>query len=199
MNTVAGHSPRVSTKLAVNGITALGLVCAALSCLMLLQGERALAFLLVLAALVLDMVDGPIARKMGVSSRLGSGLDSCADVLIYLLFPAIFWASEYALPLWVLAIFVGAGAFRLVRFTLIGFGSDGGKLLYAGMPVFYSQFLLAFTLLFHFDGILLSVVLLAMSVLMISTLPFAKISVRVLSAALVIYAAILALELSGVL
>jgi hypothetical protein len=120
-------------------------------------------------------------------------------VLIYLLFPAIYWASAYKVPLWVLAIFVGAGVFRLVRFTLIGFGNDSGKLFYAGMPVFYSQLLLALTLVFRFDPVLLGALLLVMSVLMVSKVPFAKLSVRVLASALVIYAALVALELFGVL
>ena len=198
MRAVVSNSSRVSIKLVVNGITLLGLLCAALACLVLLRGERSLPFVLLLAALVLDMLDGPIARKAGVSSKLGSWLDSCADVLNYLLFPALYWAAVYALPVWVLVIFAGAGVFRLVRFTLIGFGDEDGKLFYAGMPVFYSQLLLMLTLVFRFDAVLLSAVLLVMSALMVSTLPFAKISVRVLAAALVVYAAVVALELSGV-
>src|SRR6476646_235915 len=111
--------PGAGTKLLVNGITVLGLLLAESACLLLLMGQRLLPFILVLAAMVLDMLDGPIARKAGVSSKLGSSLDSCADVLIYLLFPAIYWTGAYALPLWVLVIFVGAGLFRLVRFTLV--------------------------------------------------------------------------------
>ena len=188
-----------AAKVLVNGITALGLLFAALACVLLARGEQPLAFVLVITAMILDMLDGPIARKAGVTSQLGSWLDSCADVLNYLVFPAIYWASAYGLQIWVLVAFVGAGVFRLVRFTLIGFGEDNGKLFYVGMPVFYNQLLLITTLIFRFDLLLLSVVLLAASALMVSRIPFAKIPVRVLAVALAIYVALVALELSNVL
>lgn len=199
MNTTVHRSAPVSKKLAVNAITALGLLCSALSCILLAGGEQPVAFALVITAMILDMVDGPLARKAGVTSRLGSWLDSCSDVFVYLFFPALYWANAYSLPVWVLVIFVGAGLFRLLRFTLIGFGEDDGKLFYAGMPVFYSQLLLVATLVFSFELLLLSTVLVAISALMVSTLPFTKIPVRVLAVALVIYVALVALELSHVL
>ena len=186
-------------KLLVTGITLLGGVFAAFACVLLALRNEPGAFVLIVLAMALDMVDGPIARKTGATSKLGGTLDSCADVLIYLLFPVIYWAASYGLPIWVLVLFVAAGVFRLVRFTLGGFGEDKGKLFYAGMPVFYSQFLLLFTFAIRFDSLLLGALLLVVSALMVSTIPFAKISVRALATGLVIYIVVIALGLSHAL
>jgi phosphatidylcholine synthase len=177
-------------KLAVTGITLLGIVFAILADLMLIQGNQGLAFFFVIAAMTLDMVDGPLARRAGVTSKLGSWLDTFADVFIYLLFPAVYWFVQYDLPLAVLAVFVAAGCFRLIRFSLVGFAEDKGKLFYAGMPVFYNQFLLIFTQAIHLDNLLLGAILVVASVLMVSTVPFAKIPVRVLAIGLLAYIAI---------
>jgi phosphatidylserine synthase len=177
-------------KLAVTGITLLGIVFALIADLLLIQGNLGLAFLFVIVAMALDMVDGPLARRARVTSKLGSWLDTFADVFTYLLFPAVYWAVQYDLPLAVLAIFVAAGCFRLIRFSLVGFGEDKGKLFYAGMPVFYNQFLLIFTHAIRLDNLLLGVLLVVASVLMVSRVPFAKIPVRVLAIGLLAYFAI---------
>ena len=94
---------------------------------------------------------------------------------------------------------MGAGVFRLIRFTLQGFQTDNTKLFYPGMPVFYSQFLLILTYALRFDPIVLSAMLVGVAVLNVSLIPFAKIPVRVLSAGLVIYVAIVVMRLTNVL
>lgn len=177
-------------KLAVTCITLLGIICAVIADVLLVQGYQAWAFLLVIVAMTLDMVDGPLARKAGVTSKLGVWLDTFADVFIYLLFPAVYWSVRYDMPLPLLALFVGAGCFRLIRFSLIGFREDKGKMFYSGMPVFYNQFLLILTHGVQFNNVLLGILLIVASALMVSTLPFAKIPVRVLAAGLVAYIAI---------
>ena len=78
-------------------------------------------------------------------------------------------------------------------------GEDKGKLFYAGMPVFYSQFLLLFTFAIRFDSLLLGALLVVVSALMVSTIPFAKIPVRALATGLVIYIVVVALGLSHAL
>jgi phosphatidylcholine synthase len=183
-------------KLAVTGITVLGIICAIGADVLLIQGQQAWAFLLVIVAMALDMVDGPLARKAGVTSKLGSWLDTFADVFIYLLFPAVYWSVQYDVSPWLLALFVGAGCFRLIRFSLIGFREEKGKMFYSGMPVFYNQFLLIITHAVLFDNVLLSVILVVASVLMVSTVPFAKIPVRVLAVGLAAYIAIVVVRMA---
>jgi len=94
---------------------------------------------------------------------------------------------------------MGAGIFRLIRFTLQGFQTDNAKLFYPGMPVFYSQFLLILTYALRFDTFLLSALLVGVAALNVSVIPFVKIPVRLLSGGLVIYVAIVVLRLNSVL
>lgn len=79
------------------------------------------AFLLLPCAFVLDALDGMVARKLGVGSRLGADLDSLADVVSFGVAPA---AVGYTLGLrgaWdvaILVLFVLAGISRLARFNV---------------------------------------------------------------------------------
>lgn len=182
-------------KFAVTAVTLLGSACAVISCLLLAAGNQAFAFALVVMAMILDMLDGPLARRAGAESRLGTWLDSCSDIFIYLLFPALYWLIVYQIAPPVLAVFVGAGCFRLLRFTLNGFKNDAGNLFYTGMPVYYDQLLLALTVAVPLDRVLLSVILIAVSALAVSTVPFYKLPVRALSMGLVFYVGIVAFRM----
>jgi phosphatidylserine synthase len=182
-------------KIVINVFTLLGSVLAIAACLLLLEGNQPLAFVLVIVAMAVDMTDGALARRAGVESRLGRWLDSFGDLFIYLLFPAIYWRLAYDIALPMLVLFVGTGCFRLVRFTLIGFREQRGKLFYGGMPVYYDQLVLALTLAIRLDQVVLSILLVAMSVLAVSTIPFFKLPVRVLSLGLVVYIGIIVFKM----
>ena len=185
-----------------NGVLALtvaGNVFGIAACVLLVDGRLGPAFLCVIIAMLLDMLDGPLARRAGVTSRAGGWLDALTDVCIYVFFPAIFWQQSYGLLAVVLGVFMAAGIFRLIRFTLRGFQADKEKLFYPGMPVFYSQFLLVLTFALRFDSSVLSAMLVAVAALNISIIPFAKLPVRVLSAGLVVYIALVIMRLANVL
>jgi phosphatidylserine synthase len=185
--TRAGIAGAGTAKVLVTGVTLAAIGSAVLACGLLLAGSRAPAFLFLVVAMALDMIDGPLARRAGVQSKLGAWLDTGADIFVYLLFPVIYWRAAYDLPVLVLALFCGAGLFRLVRFSLLGFVEDQGKVYYAGMPVFYNQLLLVLTYAITFNPMLLGVLLITGAVLMVSTIPFRKIPVRVLAGGLAIY------------
>jgi phosphatidylserine synthase len=185
-------------KIVVNVLTLLGGVLAAAACLLLLAGKQPSAFVLVIVAMALDMIDGALARRAGVESRLGGWLDSFADLFIYLLFPALYWRLAYDIALPILVLFAGMGCFRLVRFTLIGFKEQQGKMFYGGMPVYYDQLVLALTLAIRLDRLVLSILLVAMSVLAVSTIPFFKLPVRVLSLGLAVYIGIIVFKILNV-
>ncbi len=174
----------------VAAMTVIGGVCAIIACWSLVAGNLPLAFGLVTAGMILDMLDGPLARRLGVESKLGAWLDSFADAFVYLLFPALFWYLHIGISLPVLALFVGAGCFRLVRFAIKGLEEQQGRRVYSGMPVYYDQALLALSLAFAPDYRVLSFVLMVVSALAVSNVPFAKLRVRTLSSALVLYVAI---------
>jgi len=96
------------------------------------------AALFIGVAIVLDMLDGRIARLTGTESEFGGELDSLADVISFGVAPAILafawglstlgrlgWAAGF--------LYVAAAALRLARFNLQGAGA-GDKRYFAGMP-----------------------------------------------------------------
>lgn len=130
-----------------NALSFAALLTAWAAILLLLRGFFYLSFSLALVALVLDAFDGMLARRLGLESEFGRQLDSHVDVFIYLLYPALAFYLPLGLrgvfPVIAISVFLAAGVFRLVRFTLQGFAStgDGGR-AYSGMPVYYNHLLL---------------------------------------------------------
>jgi len=88
-----------------------------------LNGQFELASALVFGAIVLDMLDGRIARLTGTSSEFGGEFDSLADAISFGVAPALLvylWGFE-AIPRvgWLAAfLFVMCGVLRLARFNV---------------------------------------------------------------------------------
>jgi CDP-diacylglycerol--serine O-phosphatidyltransferase len=89
-------------------------------------------------AILLDMLDGRIARLTGTASEFGGELDSLADVISFGVAPAILayrWAFE-GLPRlgWLVAFFfVACGALRLARFNVQKHAVD--TRYFVGLPI----------------------------------------------------------------
>lgn len=102
-----------------------------------MRGEFETAAPFVGIAVILDMLDGRIARMTGTASAFGLQLDSLADVISFGMAPAIMtfaWGLE---PLgrlgWAAGfVFVTGGATRLARFNIQA-GTD--KRYFVGMPI----------------------------------------------------------------
>ncbi|MEQ1910742.1 MAG: CDP-diacylglycerol--serine O-phosphatidyltransferase [Vicinamibacterales bacterium] len=103
-----------------------------------LRGDFETAAPFIGLAIVLDMLDGRIARLTGTASDFGVELDSLADVISFGIAPAI---MSYA---WGLAelgrlgmfsgfLFVSAAALRLARFNIQS-AAGGDKRYFVGMP-----------------------------------------------------------------
>src|SRR5207249_6960799 len=103
-----------------------------------MRGEYETAAPFIGFAIVLDMLDGRIARMTGTASPFGVEFDSLADVISFGIAPAILsfawglsslgrlgWAAGF--------IFVTAAAMRLARFNIQSAGG-GDKRYFAGMP-----------------------------------------------------------------
>jgi CDP-diacylglycerol--serine O-phosphatidyltransferase len=103
-----------------------------------IQGEYGEAAPLIGWAIVLDMLDGRIARLTGTTSEFGAELDSLADVISFGVAPAVLaytWGFS-AVPrgAWVFAfIFAAAGAIRLARFNVQRQAVDGRY--FVGLPI----------------------------------------------------------------
>lgn len=102
-----------------------------------MRGEFATAAPFIGLAIVLDMLDGRIARLTGSASQFGVEFDSMADIISFGVAPAIMsfaWALQ---PLgrlgWAAGfIFVAAAAVRLARFNIQSGAQD--KRYFVGMP-----------------------------------------------------------------
>jgi CDP-diacylglycerol---serine O-phosphatidyltransferase len=96
------------------------------------------AALLIFCAIVLDLLDGRIARLTNTTSEFGGELDSLADVISFGVAPAVLvytWAFS-TLPRvgWLAAfLFVVCGALRLARFNVQRHVVDGR--FFVGLPI----------------------------------------------------------------
>jgi CDP-diacylglycerol---serine O-phosphatidyltransferase len=72
-----------------NFITLGNLICGCLGIIMVLNSEYANASILMLMALILDFLDGFVARLLKISSEIGKQLDSLADVVTFGVLPSL--------------------------------------------------------------------------------------------------------------
>jgi CDP-diacylglycerol---serine O-phosphatidyltransferase len=102
-----------------------------------MRGELETAAPFIGIAVLLDMLDGRIARLTGTTSAFGREFDSLADVVSFGMAPALLvfrWGLE---PLgrlgWAAGfVFVTAGAIRLARFNI---QTNTDKRYFVGMPI----------------------------------------------------------------
>ncbi len=114
----------VTLMAAASGVTSIRYSC---------QGHWHMAVIAILAACVLDGLDGRVARMLRATSKLGAELDSLADFVSFGVAPALlvyFWIMEAVSPesaaypfrgvFWALALFHAmCCAFRLARFNIM--------------------------------------------------------------------------------
>jgi CDP-diacylglycerol--serine O-phosphatidyltransferase len=148
-----------------------------------MRGEYETAAPFIGFAILLDMLDGRIARLTGTASDFGVQFDSLADVISFGIAPAalsfgwglaplgrIGWASGF--------LFVTAAAMRLARFNIQAAGG-GDKRYFVGMPSPAAAGVVAATVfaypsgLADYRGALLAVpMVLIPALLMVSTIRF---------------------------
>ena len=106
-----------------NILTTANLFCGFYGILASMQGGYELSAVLLVAAMILDSLDGRIARMTNTMSKFGAEFDSLADLVTFGVAPAILtysWAlSAYGKWGWMVAfLFVVCGALRLARFNI---------------------------------------------------------------------------------
>jgi CDP-diacylglycerol--serine O-phosphatidyltransferase len=113
------------------------LFCGFFALVLTFRGALASAALLIIAAAVLDGLDGRIARLTGTNSEFGRQFDSLADLVSFGVAPALLayrWALVSLDRLgWLVAfLFVVCAAMRLARFNLRASVAD--MRYFAGLP-----------------------------------------------------------------
>src|SRR5919109_920855 len=104
-----------------------------------MRGEFATAAPFIGFAMILDMLDGRIARMTGTSSDFGIELDSLADVISFGMAPAVLSFAWGLQPLgrlgWAVGfLFVAAAALRLARFNIQAGSVDKGSFVGTASP-----------------------------------------------------------------
>ncbi|KGP76808.1 CDP-diacylglycerol--serine O-phosphatidyltransferase [Desulfosporosinus sp. Tol-M] len=118
------------------------------------EEEHTLAAALILVAVLMDSMDGKVARRLSVSSDFGKELDSLSDVVSFGVAPAILTYQAILYPLQpgyiryimlsIAAIFALCGAIRLARFNMLNITTH-----FVGVPITFAGGLLALLVFFR--------------------------------------------------
>jgi CDP-diacylglycerol--serine O-phosphatidyltransferase len=142
-----------------------------------------LASIAIMIALVLDGLDGRMARMTNTTSKFGMEYDSLSDVIAFGVAPGILgytWAlGPYGKWGWLVAfLFTTCGALRLARFNVQVNVVD--KSVFNGLPIPAAALVLASTIVLFdflgikgkFDHISILIGMVALSLLMVSSVKF---------------------------
>jgi len=129
-------------KLVPSFITLLALCCGVTAIRFGLADQWTTAMTFMIAAMILDMLDGRAARMLGADSRFGAQLDSLADLVSFGVAPGIImymWSlREMGNGGWIIAlIFCACAAIRLARFNVESVRDEGatkGNPYFTGLP-----------------------------------------------------------------
>jgi CDP-diacylglycerol--serine O-phosphatidyltransferase len=146
-----------------------------------MRGDLATAAPFIGIAIVLDMLDGRIARMTGTTSEFGLQLDSLADLISFGMAPAVLVFQWGLSPLgrigWAAGfLFVTAASLRLARFNI---QTHTDKRYFVGLPSPAAAAIPASTVFYFSDGLhtypaafVALAVMLVPALLMVSTIRF---------------------------
>jgi len=120
-----------------NIITYSNLLCGLTAIMASTQQKFGLAASLLFVAVLCDLADGKLARKLNVVSDFGKELDSLSDIVSFIIAPVVFALSlgyNNTSALIIYGIFVLAGTTRLAKFNTKGATNNP----FLGVPVPYS-------------------------------------------------------------
>lgn len=110
-----------------NILTSINLLCGCLAIVALQNENTYLAYIFFLLALIMDFLDGMVARLLNAYSELGKQLDSLADLVSFGVFPGFLWLelfkhsewNYYTMLIMILSfLFTVAVALRLAKFNI---------------------------------------------------------------------------------
>ncbi|MBA9087307.1 CDP-diacylglycerol--serine O-phosphatidyltransferase [Fontibacillus solani] len=140
------------TKSIPNMFTLGNLFLGMLAIMLTFDGRYSLAAIMVIVAMLLDGLDGRVARALNAQSDFGKELDSLSDIISFGVAPALimYTLSLHLIPqpgvAWIItAIFPMCGALRLARFNV----QKGIPGYFIGLPIPAAGGVLATIALFH--------------------------------------------------
>lgn len=164
------------TKSIPNLFTLGNLFLGMLAIMLALDERYSLAAIMVIVAMLLDGLDGRVARALNAQSEFGKELDSLSDIISFGLAPALimytisFHSLQPGLAWVVTAIFPMCGALRLARFNV----QKGIPGYFIGLPIPAAGGVVATLSLFHKDisAPYFVVAMLLLSYLMVSSVKY---------------------------
>ncbi|MDD4171150.1 MAG: CDP-diacylglycerol--serine O-phosphatidyltransferase [Syntrophomonas sp.] len=164
-------------KSSANTITLFNIVFGSLSLINTLHENYKAAAIFILLAVVMDGMDGRIARKFGIISDIGKQLDSLCDLVSFGVAPAILLYAQilfdipFMIGLVAAVLYIMCGAFRLARFNVLNI-----KEYFVGIPITLAGAVLAFiSLLASFiPGYLILMTVILLAFMMISNVKVRK-------------------------
>jgi len=125
-----------------------------LALILVIEENYTLAAAMILGSVLMDSLDGKVARRLSVSSDFGKELDSLSDLVSFGVAPAILTYQAILQPLQpgyirligliIAAIFVLCGASRLARFNMLNITTH-----FVGVPITFAGGFLALLMLFR--------------------------------------------------
>lgn len=139
------------------------------------DGETEYAAIMVIISMLLDGLDGRLARMLNTQSEFGKELDSLSDVISFGVAPAFIMyvtvLQDYGAVGWIVtALFPIAGALRLARFNV----KPGIPGYFIGLPITAAGGVLATITLYHevFHPLVLFITMIILSLLMVSNIKY---------------------------
>lgn len=158
-------------------VTLANLLFGFLAIIFIFNSQVNIAAGMILLSVLMDSMDGKIARKLKANSDFGKELDSLSDMISFGVAPAVvIYVVVYSVHLpfwgiWVSALFSICGALRLARFNVLNI-SD----CFIGVPITFAGGFMALLLLFvqAIPWQVFPIAMLVLSFLMVSSLQVPK-------------------------
>jgi CDP-diacylglycerol---serine O-phosphatidyltransferase len=160
-----------------NTITLLNIIFGTLSPIYTMHGYYSTAAVFIILAVVMDGLDGRVARRLDIISLLGKELDSLCDLVSFGVAPALLIYAQvlnhfvFSLGVVVAVLYIVCGAYRLARFNVLNI-SD----YFVGVPITMAGAIVAVVSLLAgwLPSSLIFAVLLLLALMMISTFKVPK-------------------------
>jgi len=143
----------ITTRMIPSIFTLANLLFGFLALIWIIERDYTLAAAMILLSVLMDSLDGKVARRLSVSSDFGKELDSLSDLVSFGVAPAIltYQAILYSQPeyvryagLSIAAVFALCGAIRLARFNMLNITA-----YFIGVPITFAGGFMALLILFR--------------------------------------------------
>ncbi|MGE5454995.1 MAG: CDP-diacylglycerol--serine O-phosphatidyltransferase [Methylocystaceae bacterium] len=153
-----------------NAITLMNLVFGAISLICTFNNQFHQAAIMILLAVVMDSMDGKVARRLNAAGDFGKELDSLCDLVSFGAAPALLFIADSVgsingntnlvhLGMVIGVAYILCGAYRLARFNVLNIHE-----YFVGMPITFAGFIVALLYL-SVPGLSVLVMMLIMALL----------------------------------